>query len=315
MQPVVLGMYTTWSGPKATPVTYRTPAGGTAVFANVALVSGAQVGYAIDPDGRGFVLAAALPRSALPGAPQLNGWRTEGNFDANFGGHDRFWWSNADGSASRESQDEPTEARLYPSAWSPLQCVALRELPIRSWMAIGPFGSPAIDALDYDRDRDRIVQLLTGAHFPPDTTRDFRATYNGSIAHTRVAQRSLTWQPAQLAGDQIDLAQTLGWNGGNDEGTSYLVTHIQAPRAVDVTLQLTHPDAQAYVSGWLNGHAFSVQAASPSIDLGSSWPLHLQAGWNELVLRRDLIWGQKTLGITLKADPAILWQLRLSAQH
>ena len=81
------------------------------------------MGYALDADGKGFVLAAALPRSALPDAPKLDGWHTNGNFDANFGGHDRFWWSNTDGSASRESQDEPTEARFYSGAWSPVQFV------------------------------------------------------------------------------------------------------------------------------------------------------------------------------------------------
>jgi hypothetical protein len=123
VQPIVLGMYPAWNGPGATPVTYRTPAGGSAVFGNVALVPGAKMGYALDADGKGFVLAAALPRSALPGASKFDGWRSMGNFDANFGGHDRFWWSNADGSASRESQDEPTEARFYPGAWSPVQFV------------------------------------------------------------------------------------------------------------------------------------------------------------------------------------------------
>jgi hypothetical protein len=313
VQPVVLGMYPSWPGATAAPVTYRTPAGGSAAFANVALVPGAHLGYALDPDGRGFVLAAALPRAALPGNPRLDGWHTEGNFDANFGGHDRFWWSNADGSASRESQDEPTEARLYPGAWSPLQCVPLRGLPIRSWMAIGPFGSPAVDALDYNRDRDRIAQLLPGTPFPPDATRDFRATYNGPLTRTRVAQRQLSWRPAQMAGDEVDLAQTLGWPGGNDEGTSYLVTHILAPRPVEVTLELAHPDAQYVMRGWLNGRALPVKSAPLSTDIDSSQPLHLQAGSNELVLRRDLIWGQMTLGVTLQADPAILWQLRISA--
>jgi hypothetical protein len=315
VQPVVLGMYPVWHGSNATPVTYRTPAGGSAAFANVGLVPGARAGYVIDPDGQGFVLAAVLPRSALPEVPELDGWHTEGNFDANFGGHDRFWWSNADGSASRESQDEPTEARFYPGAWSPLQFVPLRELPIRSWMVIGPFGLPDIDALDYDNDRNRVVQLLSGAHFPPDTTRDFSATYDGPLTHTRAAQRKISWQAAQMKDDQVDLAQTLGWAGGNDEGTTYLATSIQAPRAVDVTLEVSHPAGEYVMSGRLNGHPLPVTPALLTTYIDGSQPLHLQAGWNELVLRRDLIWGDMTLGATLKADPAVLWQLKISATH
>ena len=143
-KPVVIGMYPAWNGPGASPHSYRTPAGGTAAFANVGVVPNVSSGGAIDSDGEGFVLAAAIPRSALPEAPQLESWRTVGNFDANFGGHDRFWWSNTDGSASRETQDEPTEARLYPGAWSPVQCAPVSPMPIRSWLAIGPFGLPEI---------------------------------------------------------------------------------------------------------------------------------------------------------------------------
>jgi hypothetical protein len=121
IHPAVLGMYPSWNGAGASPQTYRTPAGGTVTFAQVGLVSGAKAGYRLDADGRGFILAAALPRAAVPGSPPLEGWRTQGNFDANFGGQDKFWWSNADGSASRETLDEPSEARLYPGSWSMME--------------------------------------------------------------------------------------------------------------------------------------------------------------------------------------------------
>jgi hypothetical protein len=317
-RPVVLGMYPTWDGANATPHTYRTPAGGAATFAQVGLVPGVKAGYGLDADGKGFTLAVALPRTALPGAPHLEGWRTEGNFDANFGGHARFWWSNADGSASRETLDEPTEARFYPGAWSPMQFVPVTSLPIHSWMAIGPFGSPDINRLDYDKDRDQIVPLLFGAKFPPDTVRDMTAVYNGSLTHTRGAQRRLTWQKADTSGDLVDIGKVLNWNDYNDEGTAYLLTHIYSPQAADVTLQVAYPGGQYAVGGQLNGRALPVihnQPLEPWTQIDSSQPLHLQAGWNELLIRRDFIWGDMTLGVSLKGDPAVLWQLRFSGKR
>ena len=64
--------------------------------------------WAPDPDQKGFVLTAAVPRSALPGLPALRGGlQTMINFEATLAGHDKFWWSNADGSASRK----PTTSR------------------------------------------------------------------------------------------------------------------------------------------------------------------------------------------------------------
>jgi hypothetical protein len=311
--PVVLGMYPAWSGPGAAPRTYRTPAG-SVTFAHVGLVPGVKTAFSIDPDGQGFILAAALPRAVLPGSPKLDGWRTEGNFDANFGGQDRFWWSNADGSASRETLDEPSEARLYPGSWSVVQCLPMTSLPIDSWMAIGPFGSPVINRLDVQQDRETIVRFLFAARFPPDTTRDLSAVYDGDITHTRVAQRRLAWQRVELSTGPVDFQQTLGWNGADDEGTAYLLTHIYSPQAADVTLQMSHPDGQYAIRGQLNGERLPevTEDPQPWMHLDSSRPLRLQAGWNELLIRRDFIWGVMNLGASLKADPAILWQLRVS---
>jgi len=317
-RPVVLGMYPSWDGANATPRTYRTPAGGSATFAQVGLVPGVKAGCVLDSDGEGYVLAASLPRAALPGPPRLEGWRTEGNFDANFGGHARFWWSNADGSASRETQDEPTEARFYPGAWSPVQCMSATTLPIHSWMAIGPFGSPDIDRFDYDKDRGQIVSILFGAKFPPDTSRDLGAVYNGLLTHTRGAQRRLAWQKVETSGDEVDLGKALNWNDYRDEGTAYLLTHIYSPQPADVTLQVAYPGGQYAVGGQLNGRPLPVvhnEPQQPWTQIDTSQPLHLQAGWNELLIRRDFIWGDMTLGASLKGDPAVLWQLRISGQR
>ena len=43
-------------------------------------------------------------------------------------------------------------------------------------------------------------------------------------------------------------------------------------------------------------------------------PVMLQAGWNKLLLRWDLIWGDNQVGIRLAAAPDILWGLRCSPE-
>jgi hypothetical protein len=47
-------------------------------------------------------------------------------FEATFGGHNKFWWANSDGSASRETYDEPSEARLYHGSWALAQFAGLK---------------------------------------------------------------------------------------------------------------------------------------------------------------------------------------------
>ena len=121
LQPVAVGLYAEWRGAaQASPQVYRTPVG-EAEFAHVGAVEGAQLAHRVDDDGQGFVLVAAIPRAALPRLtePFAGGLRTLVNFEATFGGHNKIWWANSDGSASRETYDEPTEARLYPGSWAP----------------------------------------------------------------------------------------------------------------------------------------------------------------------------------------------------
>ena len=308
--PVVLGMYPTWSAPGGSPQTYATPVGSVS-FANVAIVPGVSAGSQVDADHRGFVLAVAIPRAAIPGLAVLNGWRTEGNFDANLSGLDRFWWSNADGSASRETFDEPTEARFDPGSWSPVQCVPIDHLPLPSWMAIGPFGFAGIDQHDLLAGRDQIVRTLLRAQNPPDTLRDLSATYQGALTRTRVAQRTLSWKAIEASGDSLDIAQALGWNGYNDEGTFYLLTHLYSPRPAHVYLHLALGDGAVYITGQLNGRPLPENSKDNLPD--EAQPLALQAGWNELLLRRTVIWGEMNYGVTLTGDPAVLWQLRFRA--
>ena len=118
LRPVALGLYPKWFGPgAANPLNYGsavTPA----KFEHVGPIVGAKLGYALDDDGQGWTLAASLPQAAFPKLPEFSGnLRTLANFEATFGGHNKFWWANSDGSANKTTWDEPTEARLYPGSW------------------------------------------------------------------------------------------------------------------------------------------------------------------------------------------------------
>jgi hypothetical protein len=118
--PDVLGVYPKWYGPgAAAPMEYRTPVG-TVDFGGVTLLSNIKLASQMDSDGKGFVIEAAIPRQDIPTSPLLTGGlKTTINFEATLNGRNKMWWSNADDSASRETSDAPSEARLYPNSWAP----------------------------------------------------------------------------------------------------------------------------------------------------------------------------------------------------
>jgi hypothetical protein len=317
VKPVAFGLYPSWDGKRpATPFTYGTQVG-MARFAHAGLLPDVQMGYKLDADGKGFVLSAAVPRGVLPAAlPDLtNGLRTMINFEATLGGNLKCWWSNGDGTASRETNDEPTEARLYPGSWAPAHFVPIANTPVRLWHAIGPFGLPEIANYDIRDGRTTICRLLGTATFLPEKGIDLKASYQGPTATTRKGKHRLAWRSVALTGDQVDLERVLGWKGWEDEGTTYLVTYLFAPQ--DCTVALTMLDGHGHhgIRGWLNNMALPGTGKADAVTsrLANGTPLALQAGWNKLLLRYDLIWGDNMLGATLNAAPEVLWGVRQSA--
>ena len=150
--PVAVGMYPVWQGAgKPAPQIYQSPVG-KIEFAHVGLLADAKLKFVIDGDGKGFVLVAGIPRSAIPGLPRLSGdVRTMVNFEATLAGHNKFWWANSDGSANRETYDEPSEARLYPGSWAPAEFQKLdNRLVVHNWLVCGPFGGPGAEKFGSD---------------------------------------------------------------------------------------------------------------------------------------------------------------------
>jgi hypothetical protein len=305
---------------KPTPLSYRTPAGGTAAFEHVGLLSAAKLGYRLDADGEGFVLAAAIPRADLPLLPAFEQeFRTQVDFDANFGGHHRFWWANSDGSASRETYDEPTEARLYPGAWAQAQFEAMEQLPLRSWSAIGPFGFPKLRELRHREDRNEIIGTLGSTVYPPESHIDLDATISGEQTQTRKGSHVLKWKPASISERQVDLQQVLGWNGFENEGSAYLVTWVNSPAAASIKLKVLEEHGHHAVRIWVNDEAVPVlfpkgqTAKSLTHSIDSNAGIALQAGWNKILVRYDLVWGGNKIGLLVDAPPALLWTLKFSA--
>jgi hypothetical protein len=242
VRPVAVGLYpAARKGVKASSQTYATPVG-KVTFAHVGEVDGATLGGKIDDDGKGFVIAAKLPAEALPNALALaGGLRTLVNFEATFGGHNKFWWANRDGSASRETFDEPTEARLYPGSWAPAEFGGLEHgVTVRNWQICGPFGGPGAEKFapdPRDKTKDDIRRFCEARTYPPDEKVDLAAVYKGEqLRGYWPDPREVKWKLASVA--DLDTRVILGPSGQ----TWYGATWVYAPAETAVTFDFQgHP--------------------------------------------------------------------------
>jgi hypothetical protein len=313
VRPALLGMYPKWEG-KGTPQTYRTPVG-LAEFEHVGLVAGARSGYRIDEDGKGFVLAASIPRASLPKLPPLSGAvRTLVNFEATLGGHNKFWWSDADGSASRETYDEPTEARLYPGSWSSAQFEGLdRGVVVRNWQINGPWGGPGAEGFKADlsgAEKDKGRRFCDGAVYPPDAAElNLRATYRGELSKGYWHDPGeVRWKPAATA--ELDTRVVLGPSAQVWFGASW----VHAPEEMDLDFVFQgHPQTSLRFS--LNGETiFSGEMKEEKGKVSASKRVHLKKGWNEVRFRGFCVgYPPFRAGLIVTGSPEQLWKLGLSA--
>ena len=313
-RPVMLGLYPKWSGAgQAAPLTYSTPAT-RASYEHVGLITAAKLGHALDPDGKGFVIAAAIPRTVLPPLPAFSGaLRTLVDFDANFGGHNRFWWANADGSASRETFDEPSESRLHPGAWAPALFTGLdQELIVRNWLICGPWGGPGAEKFTYDLgggDKDRGHAFSDTAKYPPDNLKvDVAAKWSGpEVRGYWKDPGEVRWRAATI--EALDTRVVLGPSAQVWFGAAW----ICAPAETKVTFRYQgHP--QTYLKFFLNGQP--VFDSGGKEGAGKDAPANavtLRQGWNQVMFRGYCVgYPPFRAGLSIAAPPATLWALRLS---
>jgi hypothetical protein len=325
-KPVAVGMYPQWSGKtKASPQTYRTPVG-EAKFAHVGAVGGAQLFHKADDDGKGFVFVAAIPRAAIPQLQQSfsGGLRTLVNFEATFAGHNKFWWANSDGSASRETYDEPTEARLYPGSWAPAEFQGLEGgVLVRNWITCGPFGGPGMEQFSWNpnglmpgtkkNQKDAVRELCEAAKYPPDDgTVDMKAVYTGDIVKGWWPQTKANWKPATIA--ELDARVIMG----QAAQVWYAVMWIHAPAATELEFQFQgHP--QTYLRWFLNDELVPLKLTDYTNDVTGRRPvaaksLTLRQGWNKVMMRGYCVgYSPFRAGLILNAPAETLWKLKLSA--
>lgn len=315
--PVALGMYPKWFGAgRPSPLTYATPVG-KAAFERVAPLDDVHMGFTMDDDGKGFALAAGIPRGDLGQIPVLGeSVRTMANFSATFSGHNKFWWANRDGSASRETYDEPTEARLYPGSWAPAEFLGLGNgVVIRNWLVCGPFGGHGAEkfvADPRDRTKEDVRAFCEAAKYPLDDHKvELDAKYSGEqLQGYWPPIREVRWKPASIA--DLDTRIILGPSGQ----TWYGVTWIESPVDAEIEFQFqSHP--QTFLSYFLNGklvQSGEVRAAKDGMIPVSRKALRLQKGWNQLMFRGYCIgYPPFRAGLVLAGPRETLWKLKLAA--
>ncbi len=316
--PVAVGLYPEWQAAGARPQRYRSPVGEVA-FAHVGAVAGAKLGSAVDADGKGFVLAATLPRAAIPALarPFSGATRTRVNFDANLGGHNKFWWANADGSANRETYDEPSEARLYPGSWAPAQFEGLeRGVPLREWLVAGPFGGPGAERFVNDpRNKEEVKRFYEAAVYPQDG-----AAVDPATVFTGEQLRGYWGEPKQVrwtraALEPLDTRVRLGGGSQVWYGSSW----IYSPEAASFEFEF-QGHKMTPVRWFLNGAAVPVpeKEYADTNDtrqrLVATRVLPLRQGWNHVFFRGyNVGYAPFKLGLVLKGEPERLWRLKLVA--
>jgi hypothetical protein len=253
------------------------------------------------------------------------GLRTLANFSATFGGHNKFWWANRDGSANRETFDEPSEAKFYPGSWAPVEFAGLNDgVVVRQWLVCGPFGGPGTENFKADPNgmmpgtnkemKKAVREFCEAAHYPPDDGKiDLNANYTGDMiqGYWRDPKRVM-WKPATV--EPLDTRILCG-SGGQ---TWYGVTWIHSPAAVELAVELqSHPMTELRWS--VNDQPMTVkqteyrQGKNPK-DLAAPHMLALRAGWNKILFRGYCIgYPMFRAGLVLKGPEEKLWTLQLSA--
>ena len=318
IKPAMVGLYPVLKNANARPQTYRTPVG-EVTFEHVGAVPGVKMGHVIDADGKGFVIAAAIPRAAIPALAEAfdGSTRTLVNFDANLGGHDKFWWANVDGSASRETYDEPSEARLYPGSWAPAQFQGIADgVAVKNWRVLGPFGGPGAEAFKDDPQgpmKDAVRRFYEAATFPPDKgALDFSAQYQGDLVQGYWRDPGVIgWKPAELA--DLDTRIIVGHSAQVWYGATWI--YASAPTKIEFVFG-GHP--MTTLRWFFNDTDISVSDKTYK-DVGplrlrtASREVALNAGWNQVHFRGyNVGYTPFRVGLVLKGPPENLWSLRFS---
>lgn len=311
LRPVAVAYYPFASGGEIRhPASFAT-AVGRMDFADVRPLEGTRLGYAIDTDGKGFVIAAAIDRRDLPMLPPLSGaLRTLIDFAATFDGKAKVWWANADGSASTVTSDEPSEAGFFPGAWAQAQFVALDDsLPVRVWLVLGPWGGEPLKTIR-PNDWKGLLHFFSGASYPPDSgAPNWDAFYSGALTMDFSGDEHLVrWRPmlVQTSDNQLHL--------GLPGRLYYAASWIYAPKNLDIDCSFM-TERENITTVRINGDKLRSQTLGrpPTFTVPlEHQPIHLHRGWNSVFVRTYAAGYDLNFGMSLHAAAGELWQIRFS---
>jgi len=303
---------------------------GEAAFEHVAPADEIRLTGRIDEDNKGFVIVATIPRLSLPETvPEFrSGMRTFINFSTTLSGYNKFWWANTDGSANVITQDEPSEAGLYPGSWAPLELEGFTDgVPVRRWLTLGPWGGPELqdsslmaqdgsfkDIKDIKK-KDRIRAILGERRYPPDTEPlDFNASYEGPLTGTFIDDKyrktfresKLQWTVQEISSPN-DPELYLGPSGQ----LHYAVTWIHVPQQMEV-------DATFYLGEFIVSSIRigdeEVVKTKRDVNPPVRKRITLRKGWNRVFYRGHSAMYDNVIGLVLDSeDKEKLWSISLSA--
>ncbi|WP_166831904.1 flagellar hook assembly protein FlgD [Thalassoroseus pseudoceratinae] len=327
--PAALAMHPVWLGNGQGKAMSYGSLVGEAPFEHVAPADEVRLSGRIDEDNKGFVIVATIPRSALPNTvPEFrSGLRTFINFSTTLGGHNKFWWANTDGSANIITQDEPSEAGLYPGSWAPLELEGFTNgVPVRRWLTLGPWGGPELqdpslkaqdgsfkDIQDKNK-KARIRAILGQRRYPPDLEPlDFNATYEGPLTGNyrdrkrRIfGEATLRWTTQEIPSSKKPVLEL-----GPSSQLHYAVTWIHVPEQMEL-------DATFYLGEFIVSsiHIGDEEVVRTKRDVNPPVKkrITLQKGWNRIFYRGHSAMYDNVIGLVLDSeDKDKLWNISFSA--
>lgn len=311
LRPIALGMYPKWFGKTpGKPQNYHSPVGD-AKFENVDEIKGAELWGGVDADKKGFVISAAIPVTAIPMIKKIpEGMKTLVDFDATFGGHNRFWWADGDGSAGRTTYDEPTEAKLYPGAWAPAEFTKIGDTAcIRTWSVIGPWGGP--EAKDF-RDGDEkmktaIKNFYENAKYSiEESAVNLTKAYSGPETETSSGKRNLKWQTMMTKGNQQFI------NLGPAGRLYFAAAWVYVPEDMELECEFVLPIPMNNARYKIGDQTFQIKDSGHRDKPSLQQKAHFAKGWNQVLYRGYAYGYSQGFGMLLHGTPEQLWQVRLS---
>lgn len=316
VRPIAVGMYPKWTlGGKPSPAKWTSPVSSVS-FEHVGLIHEAKLGYTLDADGKGFVIASATPKSAIPTAELSGKLRTQVDFAATLGGNVNFWWANIGGLKNATmTMDMPAEARLYPGAWAQAQFVGMEKFPVRSWIVCGPWGGEDLknrpnDPHPQTKGHAFALKFFRNAAYPLDDRKvDMKAVYKSPLTQdVKGVQRELRWTPVVATVTDFVMAC-----GGTEFG--YAATWVYLPEACKLECDVIAISGGGVARMWVNDVELQ-HAATNYADRSAPVPkqtIAFRKGWNQVFIRGFGLSGGLKCGLVLHGPKELLWSVKVSA--